>query len=176
MVRRVFPLVAALIASALCGACSSSGGAGPAPTSVGTQANTPSAVATSGVPADAATTAAIGKAYATFFGSSSTLAQSQAALQHGDKFTATLKAEGSSSYAQKSGAKVTSVRLLRPDVAAVTFSITSGGSVMLPDAPGYAVKSGDTWQVAAKTFCGLMKLQQQAPAACDDPAVTALPH
>jgi hypothetical protein len=58
----------------------------------------------------------------------------------------------------------------------VTFSVESGGSTLLSKAPGYAVKSGATWQVAAQTFCGLLKLEQDAPDACDDPSVTALPH
>lgn len=128
-----------------------------------------------GTPADNATTAAINQAYATFFGSKSTVAQSQAALQNGDKFHATLVKEGNSSYAQDSSAKVSAARLIKPNVAAVTFTVTVGGTSLLPDAPGYAVKTGDTWQVAAQTFCGLLTVQGDAPAACHDPAVTALP-
>lgn len=130
----------------------------------------------SSLPADAATVSAIDHAYAAFFGSKSTLAQSQAVLQHGDKFTKTLAKEGTSSYAQNSSAKIDSVQLIQPNVAAVTFTVTAGGDVVLGKAPGYAVKTGDTWQVAAQTFCGLLDLQHDAPDACDDPTVTALPN
>jgi hypothetical protein len=130
----------------------------------------------SGTPADPATLAAISTAYATFFSSTSTTLQSQAALQNGEMFTKTLEEQSKSSFADKSSAKVDSVHLTSPVVAAVTFTISSGGRTLLSKAPGYAVKTGDTWQVAAQTFCGLLKLQGDAPAACEDASVTALPH
>jgi hypothetical protein len=133
------------------------------------------ALSSSSTPANP-TFAAISKAYETFFSSASTTPQSQAALQHGEKFTKTLEEQAKSSFADKSSAKVDSVHLTSPVVAAVKFTISSGGGTLLSKAPGYAVKTGDTWQVAAQTFCGLLKLEGGAPAACDDAAVTALPH
>jgi hypothetical protein len=179
-VNRTVRLGAAALCVALtCTACGSSGSSGSKPpASSGGAARPPSAPATaaSGTPADTATLAAINRAYATFFSSASSTPQSQAVLQHGDKFTTALEEQAKSSYATKSSASVTSARIVAPDVAAVTFSVTSGGSVLLPDAPGYAVRTGSTWQVAAQTFCGLLELEQDAPAACHDPSVTALPH
>jgi hypothetical protein len=168
-----------LLASGVCiaslvTACHNSGAGGQGtPTAIFT---TPAAPTDSGIPGDSATRSAISHAYATFFASTSTTAQSQGALQHGDQFTKTLEEQAKSAYADTSSAKVDSVRLIRPDVAAVTFTITSGGSALLSKVPGYAVRTGTTWQVAAQTFCALLALQQDAPAACDDPGVTALPH
>jgi hypothetical protein len=133
------------------------------------------ATAASGSPADAATLAAISSAYEVFFASTSTTAQSQAALQHGEKFTKTLTEQAKSAYAEKSGADVGSARLISPNVATVTFTINSGDTSMLKDVPGYAVRTGDRWQVAAQTFCGLLTLEGDAPDACKDPAITALP-
>ena len=169
--------VLALCLVLACVACGSSGSSGSQSTPTSSSSPAPSAPASaSGTPADSATLAAIDHAYATFFSSASSTPQSQAVLQHGDKFTVTLEEQAKSSYAAKSSASVKSARIVAPDVAAVTFSVTSGGSVLLPDAPGYAVKTGNTWQVAAQTFCGLLELEQDAPAACHDPSVTALPH
>lgn len=157
----------------LTAACSSSG-SGAASGSAGTSG--PAAVSSgAGTPADGATLSAISHAYATFFSSASTTPQSQAVLQHGEQFTRTLEEQAKSTYADTSSATVDSARLISPDVAAVTFTVTSGGSALLPKAPGFAVRTDSTWQVAAQTFCGLLKLEQAAPDACDDPAVTALP-
>jgi hypothetical protein len=168
-----------VVASGICivwlvSACHNSGAGGQGtPTAVFT---TPAAPTDSGIPVDAATRTAISHAYSTFFASTSTTAQSQQALQHGERFTKTLAEQAKSAYADSSSAAVNSVRLVRPAVAAVTFTITSGGSALLSKVPGYAVRTGTTWQVAAETFCALLRLQQDAPAACDDPTVTALPH
>jgi hypothetical protein len=147
------------------------------------QANSSTAAPSSGpataattTPADPATLAAISSAYEVFFASTSTTAQSQAALQHGERFTKTLTEQAKSDYAKDSSASVGSARLISPEVATVTFTINTGDTSMLNDAPGYAVRSGNTWQVAAQTFCGLLTLQGDAPDACNDPAVTALPH
>jgi hypothetical protein len=169
-----------LVALTLAG-CSSSGGSGTSsapPGGSSSGATTPVAgpPSGSGAPADAATTSAVTKAFATFFSPKSTAAQSQAALQHGSSFTKTLADEAKTSQAQQVSAKVTSVRLLSPNVAAVVYTLSSGGSPLLPDSPGNAVREGGTWKVAAMTFCNLLTLQGTAPAACKDASITALPH
>lgn len=173
----------ALAAALALASCSSSGGGGNAsttPEKVGTNSNsiptpsTPSPSA-SGTPADAATRKAINDAYATFFGYKSTLAQSQAALQHGAQFTKTLQEQGKSSLADKSTASVTSARVAG-NVGYVTFTIAENGSPLLTNMQGYAVREGGTWKVAARTFCALLRLQGSAPSQCNDPTITALPH
>jgi hypothetical protein len=120
-------------------------------------------------------TALITQAYEVFFSNNSTTPQSQAALQHGEKFTAALDAEGTSSYATKSSATVSKVVVLSPNSADVTFSVISNGVAVLKDTPGKAVREGGTWKVAAQTFCALLALQGNPPSACSDSSVTALP-
>ena len=150
------------------GACSSSGAAAPS--------SSPPPATQSGTPADQQTVAAISTAFSRLFGSSAPFAKSVASLQHGAAFAATIRRESKNSYAQKSAARVTSVRLLSSDLAAVTFSISSGGQTLLPNSKGNAVKEDGTWKVAARTFCGLLQLQGNAPKACNDPKITALPR
>jgi hypothetical protein len=162
--------------------CSSSGGggAGQHSSSDTTAASSPSAVATAattgaGTPADSATKAAITKAFQDFFDYQSTPAQSRDALQDGDMFTAVLDQQGTQSYAQKSAATVKSVNLISANTAKVVFSVLVGGQPLLPDAPGFAVRIGGQWKVAATTFCNLLKLEGDKADACQNPAVTALP-
>ncbi|HET8536608.1 MAG TPA: hypothetical protein VFL73_05455, partial [Solirubrobacteraceae bacterium] len=172
---------AALVAALLVAGCSSSGSgahksASSSPSSSSTSPVTSSpAPSASGTPADAATRKAVADAYAAFFGYKSTLAQSQAALQHGATFHQTLVEQGKSSLADKSTATVSSVRVAGK-VAYVTFTISENGQPLLSNTPGYAVRENGTWKVAAKTFCSLLTLQGSAPSACSDPSITALPH
>ena len=172
---------AALVAALLLAGCSSSGGGAhkSASSSLPSSSTSPvmssPAPSASGTPADPATRKAVADAYAAFFGYKSTLAQSQAALQHGATFHQTLVEQGKSSLADKSTATVDSVRVAG-DVAYVTFTISENGQPLLSNTPGYAVRENGTWKVAAKTFCSLLTLQGSAPAACGDPSITALPH
>jgi hypothetical protein len=172
MITAARAFIAALSVGLVSTACSTSKTTDPATQ----QASAGATTAASGTAANAATLAAISSAYEVFFAGTSTTAQSQAVLQHGARFTRTLAEQAKSAYAKKSSAEVDSARLIAPDVAAVTFTISSAGSALLNKAPGYAVRTGGKWQVAAQTFCGLLALQGGAPDACNDPAVTALPH
>ena len=169
-------LCVSLVAGVALVACGS-GGASPSTTSAGPPRATstlPAASVTTSPPVSAATRAAVVRAYRIFFASESTVAQSQAALQHGQKFTKTLVAQGKTSYAAKTTATVQSVRQDAPHTAAVTFTIFTGGAAALSRVEGHAVLEGGRWKVAAQTFCQLLKLEGDAPAACDDPSVTAL--
>ena len=174
----------ALLFVVLLAGCSSSaknnGGGAPPPSESSTApGSSPAAVsssaAMSGTPADPATKAAVAAAYSAFFSSHTTQAQSRAALQHGSVFAATLAAEAKSSHAKNASAEVTAVTV-SGNVANVTFTLLSGGSPILPNTNGYAVREGGKWKVAAQTFCVLLNLEGTAPPACKDPAVTALPH
>jgi hypothetical protein len=129
----------------------------------------------SGAPADAATKAAVSGAYATFFNPKTSAARSEAVLQHGASFRKTLAEQAATAQSQNVSATVSKVSRTGPDVAAVTFTLLSGGSPLLTDTPGFAVREGGVWKVAAQTFCGLLQLQGGAPAACKDTSITALP-
>src|SRR5689334_12274135 len=106
--RRARALVAAIcIASGALSACGSSGaGVQKTPntgtSTVGTTAAVPSG---SGAPADPATTAAVRKAYVTFFDPKSGIAASQRYLQHGDLFAAALAAQASRGAQEKLGVR-----------------------------------------------------------------------
>lgn len=150
--------------------CSSSGSPHTATTSPGTPTGA------SGSPASAATRAAISKAYEALFGTKATLAQSVGSLQNGKSFKSTIVAESKKPAAKGSGAKVTAVSMRSPNVAKVTFTIYSNGKPALPNARGFAVRQGGRWRVAAQTFCQLLSLQNNAPQACNNPKITALPH
>jgi hypothetical protein len=177
-------VLAVIVAGLLLAGCSGSSGAGSptsrlATASPGASSGTGSpAAASSGAPGQAApdkVVRAVRSAYAVFFSGRSTWQQSQASLQNGARFHATLVAQGKSQYASTSSARVRSVRLLSPRVASVTYDILSGGQALLQNVHGHAVHQGSRWLVAAETFCGLLRLEGDAPHACSDPAVTALP-
>lgn len=147
--------------------------AGPASSSA--TASTSATGGQAGRAAPAGISRAVTAAYDTFFSSKSTWQQSQAVLQNGARFHDALVAQGKSQYASTSRARVRSVRVLSPDVAAVNYDILSNGQPLLQNVYGHAVRQNGKWVVAAETFCGLLKLQGQAPHACSDPSVTALP-
>ncbi len=182
--RRIATAITTIALGLVIAGCSGSSGSGPAAASASRSAGSasPSATASSsatggqpGRPAPAAVSRAVAAAYATFFSSRSTWRQSQAVLQNGARFHAALVAQGKSQYASTSKGRVRSVQLLSPKVASVTYDILSNGQPLLQDVHGHAVRQKGTWVVAAETFCGLLKLQGQAPRACSDPSVTALP-
>ena len=160
-------LVAVAALTVVVSACSSSG-SNPAP-------STPAGSgAAGGPPVNAATQKAVVKSFTIFFNSDSSTAQSQAVLQNGAAFHKTLVEQGKTSYAKKTSVKVTSVSKVSKKVVDVKFTITSG-SIKFPY-KGNAVREGGKWKVAAKTLCGLLKVEGDAPAACSKKSITALPH
>ena len=171
-------LCAGLILATGVAGCSSSGGNGSPETSGsagggGVCASIPSVP---GVAATGSAQQAVEKTYNLFFSTATSLRKSIAVLQHGDTFCPALLAENNTSYGkQKTSATVASVRLAKPNLAAVTFTIRVAGQVVLPNAKGYAVKEGGEWKVAAQTFCQLLTLQGTAPPECKDKSLTALP-
>jgi len=124
---------------------------------------------------DAASKAAITKAYLTFFNPKSPEAESIASLQHGSLFRTAIEQQATSTQAQTASVKVTAVQLLRPGVAQVIFTIYTGGQAVLPNTKGKAVLEGGVWKLAAETFCALLQIAGALPNACKDPKVTALP-
>jgi hypothetical protein len=187
VIRRSTAGVAIMLAAATATACGSSGGSGDG-TSAGASSTvvpSSSAASTSSAPVASGTTPAPNltaadikaakNAYVTFFDSKTKPAKSQALLQHGSVFKATLKTQAESPTAQGLSATVSKVVAYQPYVALVTFTLLSAGQAVLPDTPGYAVKDGGKWKVSAGSFCGLLKLQNAAPKECDDPTITAFP-
>ncbi|WP_338179619.1 hypothetical protein [Jatrophihabitans sp.] len=132
-------------------------------------------IATGSTPADAATTAAVTKAYTTFFGGTKDPAALAADLQNGTKLAAALAEEAKNPTAATLTATVSKVVLANPHVADVTFTLLSKGAPLLANTSGKAVLVGGTWQLAATTFCGLVAATGTTPPVCEQPAITALP-
>jgi hypothetical protein len=85
-----------------------------------------------------------------------------------------LNKESKSPNAVDITAKVNSVHVVSKNLAKVKFTIYSGKTTLLPDSPGFAVREGGHWKVAAQTFCSLLQLEGTAPAACKDKSITSL--
>ena len=179
-VRRSALMILLVVAPA---ACSSSGGAAAhSATNAGTS-TVPSTAPASSAPtsgagssaADPVTTAAVAKAYETFFNPSIPLVTVARNLQHGDRFTSAIAANAKLGKQRHLGVKVTKVVLISADSAAVSFDLLSSGKILLPDVSGFAAREVGVWKVAAKTFCELVALNGKPPAACGDPTVTELP-
>jgi hypothetical protein len=121
----------------------------------------------------------ISRAFVIFFDGRTSAATAATKLQNGVRFAAALRAQASSQQAKTLSAKVVSVgrdpQHPGTNVAKVTFSLLSGGQVLLPNAPGYAVRADGRWLVAAQTFCALLRLQAAPPQQCSDRSLTALP-
>jgi hypothetical protein len=174
--------IAGLAAIALISACSS-GDAAPSPTvsaAPTTSAAPPSGPTTAEVDAlSKSDTEHITHAFVTFFDGATTPTTAATVLQHGPNFAAALTAQAGSQQAKTLSAKVVAISRdpehPSPHVAKVTFSLLSGGQILLPDSPGLAVEVGGRWLVSAQTFCALLQLQGSPPPQCSNSSITALP-
>ena len=190
VIRRRAAGAAIVLAAALLAGCSSSGSGGggssdtaapstsTAPTSAAAASTTPAAASSTAAAAPALSAAevkAIKKAYVTFFNSKTKLSVSAAFLQHGNQFMDALVAQSKNPAAKGLSVTVSKVVPQSAVVAVATFNLVSAGQTVLTDTPGYAVKDGGKWKVAAGTFCGLLKLQNSAPKLCDQASITAFP-
>ncbi len=137
-------LLAVVLVAAGCGSTSTST----------TPSSTPSASAS------VSTTAAITSAWEKFFAGTTPAATKIGLLQNGQQFATTIQAQANSPLAKATQAKVTSVKVLTPTTAAVTYSIVQGGQTALPDQNGQAVLEGGVWKVSAQSFQALLRLEQ----------------
>jgi len=151
--RTLSPVRAIVLATALavvpllvaaCGSTSNAANVTPSP-SVSPTASTADAVKT---------------AWQTFFAGTTPAAQKIALLQNGQRFAATIQAQAASPLAKATQARVTSVKVVSPTKAVVTYSIVQGGQVALPDQTGQAVLQNGSWKVGATSFEALLQLEQ----------------
>jgi hypothetical protein len=133
---------------------SSSSSSSAAATTSASAASSASAAA-----ADPATTKAVTDAFVGFFNGSAPAPQRAALVEKGDQFGPVLAATASNPQATGTSATVSGVTLKDPTHADVKYTMLIGGSPVLPDQTGQAVKEGDQWKVAATTFCALLALQ-----------------
>ncbi|RDI56132.1 hypothetical protein [Nocardia mexicana] len=116
--------------------------------------------------ADAATTKAVTDVYTAFFSGSTPPQQKAATVQKGDVFLPILEAQAANPQAQGTSVTVAGVKLGDPDHADVTYTLLVGGTPMLPDQTGQAVKESGQWKVATSTFCALLAIQGGNSPAC----------
>lgn len=153
--RSVIVLAVALLAGG-CGG--SSGGrtassAAPSPT-----------VAPSPTTDPAADKAAITSAWETFFTAGGTVDSHVALLEKGSTFRSELTASAQDPTAKELSSKVISV-VVTGTTAAVTYDLLGkGGTVLLHNAVGEAVKVDGRWLLSKMTYCQLINLQDSTKA------------
>lgn len=121
-------------------------------------------------------TAAVTKAYNTFFDPANPPAVTETVLQDGAAFHDAIVGLSATAKQQKTGITVKGVSLHTPHVAVVTFDILSNGSPVAQNQTGYAILENGTWKVAGGTFCGLISLQGTPPPVCSVAAAVQLPN
>jgi len=151
-------LTALVVVAAACGSTSSASNVSGSPT-----------VSPSGSPTQSAT-AAVKQAWQTFFAGTTPAAQKIALLQGGQRFAQVIQAQASSPLAKATQARVTSVRIVSPGKAVVTYSIVQGGQVALPNQTGQAVLENGAWKVGARSFQSLLQLEQGQGGASASPS------
>lgn len=172
-----FVLSAVALAMLLATACSSSKKS-TAPTT-SPPATTSAAVtdtSSSAAPASADVTAAVTKAYNTFFDPANPPSVTETVLQDGTAFHDAIVGLSATAKQQKTGITVKGVSLHTPHVAVVTFDILSNGSPVAQNQTGYAILENGAWKVAGGTFCGLISLQGTPPPVCSVAAAVQLPN
>jgi hypothetical protein len=141
-VRRLAPVLVAVIALAACGGSSHT--------------------ATNG---DRAAKVQITSAYEEFFSPETSLSDRVGLLQNGPKFRSVVQGFASNPLARKVSATVSSVTLQGADKAKVVYVVKLGGAA-LPKQTGSAVKENGIWKVGDASLCKLIALQGSTPSAC----------
>lgn len=118
--------------------------------------------------ADNTLTQAVTDVYQRFFDGSTTADQKIAALENGQAFADTIRAQADSPIAKGSKATVSSVTSADATHANVVYTISLNGTAALPDQSGTAVQADGTWKVSQASFCALLSLEMQGkpPAPC----------
>ncbi|WP_280385513.1 hypothetical protein [Nocardia wallacei] len=134
----------------------------PSPASTSASA----AAGTAAAQADPATTKAVTEVYTAFFNGATPPQQKAAVVQNGEVFRPILEAQAANPQAQGTSVTVAAVEPTDPDHADVTYTLSVGGTPMLPDQTGQAVRENGQWKVATSTFCALLAIQGGTSPAC----------
>lgn len=105
----------------------------------------------------ASATAQITSNWKTFFNGKTPTSERVTLLQNGSTYTSELKSL--SSLGAGASASVSKVTVTSPTKAEVTYSVLVGGSPVLKDQKGPAVKQDGTWKVGDQSFCSLLTLE-----------------
>ena len=157
-----------------CGGSGDSGGGGETASASASATGTggqsteggPGAADASGLTAEQKKT--ITSAYETFFSGKSDADTKLGVIEDPDRFAETINAQASSGLAESTSVQVSTMDLVGPGRAAVTYTILMDDKPVLPDQTGYAVEVNGQWKVSASSFCGLLTLENGGtpPAEC----------
>jgi hypothetical protein len=111
--------------------------------------------------------AQIKSAYEQFFSSKTALPTRIGLLQNGSRFTSIITALAKNPLASNTSATVSSVTLEDANHAKVVFTVNVGGSPLLENKPGTAVRTAGKWKVGYASLCKLIALEGSPPAACN---------
>ena len=107
----------------------------------------------------------IKSAYQQFFAGKSSVDERVAVLQNGERFKPLVASFASNPLAKNASATVSSVTLHGPNKATVQY-VVKFGNTALPKQTGTAVRENGTWKVGYAGLCKLVALQGSTPAAC----------
>lgn len=150
------PVAAPVLCLLLLTAC----GGGDPSTVTGPSAQTSTAAApAANAPADpVAAEAQVRAAWEAFFDGSAPPADKLAHLESAEELSAALAIAAKNPAAAQTSATVSTVSFTSPTTADVTYALSSGGTVVLPQAQGTAVLQDGAWKVSKMTFCQLTGL------------------
>ncbi len=170
-------LLACTVGGSLAACSSGSSTTSSTPTTApSSAAAAPSASSSSTSASTAAEAKTIAANWTAFFNPKTAVAQRVSLLQDGQQFAAVISAQAAAGgLAGEATAKVTKVKVISPQQAAVTYSILLDGQPALSNQPGTAVYQDGTWKVGLASFCGLLSLENSGntsklPAACKSAA------
>ena len=162
-----------LVPGLVLAACSSANGsAAKPPTHQRHSAASPSA------PAQPATgpaaQAAVKSTWETFFNGNVPIPSRIGLLEDGQQFASFVSSQAKTSLGAlvlQASAKVSSVVLMPPDQATVTYTILLGGKPLAKNLTGTAVYNGGAWKISKTTFCSLLHVAYSSktkliPAVC----------
>jgi hypothetical protein len=165
MVRRMWTLVGALAVCALVVTACGSGGSSN--NNSNGSSGTPKAGQSTGQSSSSGNPKAeIKSNWQSFFRHSNPTEKSLAVLQHGQQFKDVVLKQKKSTLAKTAAAKVTKIKLVSPKKAKVTYTISTGGTPVLPHQKGVALKINGTWKISAASFCALLHLESVKAKAC----------
>jgi hypothetical protein len=105
-----------------------------------------------------------------FFGASTPVTQRINLLQNGSEFASIVQDQAASAQASETSAQVTKVMAVTSSQATVIFTLLTP-TAELSGLRGDAVYQNGTWKVAARSFCGLLAVENggkrsSLPTAC----------
>ncbi|RMI35048.1 hypothetical protein [Nocardia stercoris] len=111
-------------------------------------------------------TEAVTTVFQQFFDGNTPAAQKISLLENGAQFADAINAQAGSPMAKSTTATVQNVASSGTDHVDVTYTILLAGTAALSGQRGGAVRAAGGWKVTAATFCALLTLEGNPPAAC----------